>query len=212
MIVNIAVSLFRNRFINMGNDILAILALHLAAAITPGPNTLAVCCAASIGKRRDALAVAAGIALATGLWVAIALLGAGAVIAWNPRLLLGMRAFGAAYLVWVGVGFLLPRAVRSIGPAGGHPLLVGLLTGLTNPFSVAFWLGSFLAAIPETAPNHLYVRIFGLIVLQSAVWYSSLALLFSTILRGRNIAEMPLLRHVAGAVMITIGLNALIPA
>lgn len=193
------------------NNILTISGLHLAMAMMPGPNTFAICCVASAGSRRDGLSVAAGVITATGLWAGIALLGAGAVIAWNHQLFLGLRAVASLYLVWIGLRILVAPATLRRVLSGGQPFLLGLLTALANPFAIAFWLGTFLAAIPETAPDHHYARIFALIILQSLIWYSSLAILFSSALRGQSFHAAPVLRYVAAAAMIVIGLNALAP-
>ncbi|WP_196053513.1 LysE family translocator [Paracoccus lichenicola] len=180
-------------------------------AMTPGPNTFAICCVASTGSRRDGLSAAAGVVAATGLWAGIAMLGAGAVVAWNHQLFLGLRAVAALYLIGIGLRMLvLPLSPRP-ALAGGQPFLVGLLTALANPFAIAFWLGTFLAAMPATAPDHLYARIFGLIILQSLIWYSALAILFSTAMRGRTPGTARLLRYVTAGAMILIGLSALVP-
>ena len=156
------------------SSIFVVSGLHLAVAMTPGPSTFAICCAASTGSRRDGLSAAAGVVTATGLWFGIALFGAGTVIAWSNQLFL-------------------------------------LVTALANPFAIAFWLGTFLTALPATAPDHLYARIFGLIILQSLIWYSSLAILFSTAMRGRTFGTTRLLRGITAGAMIAAGLNALIP-
>ncbi|WP_237168372.1 LysE family translocator [Paracoccus shandongensis] len=180
--------------------------------MTPGPNTFAVCWVASTGSRRDGLSAAAGVVTATGLWIGIALFGAGKVVAWNHQLFLGLRVVAALYLIWIGLRMLAAPAVPRKGLGGGQPFILGLLTALANPFSMAFWLGTFLAAIPATAPDHHYARIFALIILQSLLWYSSLAILFSTALRGRTFGTARLLRYVTAGAMIAVGASALVPA
>jgi threonine efflux protein len=193
------------------SSIFVVSGLHLAVAMTPGPSTFAICCAASTGSRRDGLSAAAGVVTATGLWFGIALFGAGTVIAWNNQLFLGLRVVAALYLIWIGLRMLLVPAVPGKAKGGERPFLVGLVTALANPFAIAFWLGTFLTALPATAPDHLYARIFGLIILQSLIWYSSLAILFSTAMRGRTFGTTRLLRGITAGAMIAAGLNALIP-
>lgn len=192
-------------------NIFTILGLHLAVAMTPGPNTLAICSVASAGSRRDGLSVVVGVVVATGLLAGIAILGAGALIAWNRHLFLGLRVVGALYLIWIGLRMLFAPSVPQASIVKGQPFLVGLLTALTNPFSIAFWFGTFLAAVPASAPDHFYARIFGLIILQSLVWYSSLAILFSTAMRGRTLGTTRLLRYVTAGALILIGLSAIFP-
>ncbi|WP_347139058.1 LysE family transporter [Paracoccus sp. SSK6] len=196
---------------NLFANIFFIAGMHLAVAMTPGPNTLAICCVASAGSRRDGLSAAAGVVTATGLWVGIALLGAGAVIARNGQLFTGLRVLAALYLLWIGLRMLAAPQVRRAVPTGGRPFAVGLLTALANPLAIAFWMGTFLSAIPATAPVHVYAGIFALIILQSTIWYSLLAILFSSALRGRPFGASRLLRYVAAGAMIVIGVSALGP-
>lgn len=196
---------------NIFASLLVISGLHLAMAMTPGPNTLAICCTASAGTRRDGLSVAAGVVVATGLWVGIALLGAGTMIARNGQVFAALRVLAALYLIWIGLRMLTAAPIRHSMLAGRQPFLLGLLTALANPFSIAFWLGTFLAAIPAAAPDHLYAEIFMLIVAQSVIWYSLLAILFSSAMRGRSFAAARLVRYVAAGVLIVIGVSALGP-
>lgn len=196
---------------DISSSMIIVSGLHLAMAMTPGPNVLAICSVASAGSRRDGLSVAAGVVAATGLWAGIALLGAGAVIAWNHQLFLGLRVMASLYLIWLGLRMLIAPSVQHGTITRGQPFLIGLLTALANPFAIAFWLGTFLAAIPASAPDHLYARIFGLIILQSLVWYSSLAILFSTAMRGRTLGTARLLRYVTAGALILIGLSGIVP-
>jgi threonine/homoserine/homoserine lactone efflux protein len=103
------------------------------------------------------------------------------VIAQDSPFSLIFRIFTAAYLIWIGLRMLiLPAAWRSVS-GHGQPFLVGLLTGLTNPFAITFWLGAFLGIIPADAPGHVYVEIFTVIILQTMAWYSFLAVLLGSI-------------------------------
>ena len=145
-----------------------------------------------------------------GLQVGLHILGAGAVIAWNHHLFLGLRVVGALYLIWIGLRILTAPAIPKASIIKGQPFLVGLLTALTNPFAIAFWFGTFLAAVPASAPDHFYARIFGLIILQSLIWYSSLAILFSTAMRGRTLGTARLMRYVTAGALILIGTSAMV--
>lgn len=192
-------------------NVLFVSGLHLATAMTPGPNTLAICCTASAGSRRDGLSVAAGVVAATALWVSVALLGIGMVIARNDQLFAVLRFASAAYLIWIGLRMLAAPAIGQALMNHGQPFLVGLLTALANPLAIAFWLGTFLAAIPADAPDHVYAEIFLLIIFQSVIWYSFLAIMFSSIMRGRTFGATRILRYVVAVAMIVIGLSVLYP-
>lgn len=183
--------------------------MHIVLAMTPGPNTFAICCLASTGSRQAGLSAAAGVVAATGLWVGIALFGAGMAIVQDNLIFLILRYLTAAYLIWIGLRMLiLPAAWRSVS-GQGQPFCVGFLTGLTNPFAITFWLGAFLGVIPATAPSHVYAEIFCVIILQTMAWYFFLAILFSSAMRGQTFGAARSLRYVAALAMIVIGLNSL---
>lgn len=186
--------------------------LHLAVAVTPGPSTLAICCVASAGSRFEGLSVAAGVVTATALWVSAALMGTGAMIASHTQIVAVFRSAAAVYLLWTGFRMLAVPAVSRPAARPGQPFLMGLLTSLGNPLSIAFWLGAFLAAVPEDASNTVYVAIFSVIILQSVVWYFLLAMLFSSGLRIGFPGAARIARFVAAGVMIAVGLNILILA
>ncbi len=191
-------------------DILFICGLHLAIAVSPGPSTVAICCSASMVTRRAGLSVAAGIVTATGLWAGAALLGAGAVIAYHEHLLMILRLSSGIYLTGIGLRMLVMPPAWNSPRACGQPFLLGLLTALSNPVALAFWLGTFLTVIPATATNRFYAAIFALIILQSTVWYFLLAVLSSSVLPGRIFGAARSLRQIGAGTMILIGLNALI--
>lgn len=191
------------------SDILFIAGLHLAVAISPGPNTFAICATASSGSRRQGLCVAAGVVAGTGLWIAVAMLGVGAILSRHDGVLDVLRGAAALYLMGFGLRMLASPPAGFMGTRQGPSFALGLLTALTNPLAMAFWLGAFLAAIPADAPSPVYLGIFLVIMFQSAVWYSFLAVLFSSTLRGQGFPAARVLRFIAGAAMILVGLNVL---
>lgn len=121
--------------------------------LAPGPNLLAVASAALGAGRRQALAVAAGVASAVLGWVALATLGLAAFIALHPGVLVAMKLVGGAYLVWIAARAL--RAALAGGPValgGAAEMSVrtafvrGVLINVTNPKSAMMWaaLATFL--------------------------------------------------------------------
>ena len=191
-------------------DTIYICGLHLAIAVSPGPNTVAICCSASMVSRRAGLSVAAGVVTATGLWAGMALLGAGAAVARHEHLLVILRISSGVYLTGIGLRMLVTPPAWNSPRACGQPFLLGLLTALSNPVALAFWLGTFLTAMPPTATDRFYATIFALIILQSTAWYFLLAVLSSSTLPGRVFGAARSLRQIGAGTMILIGLNALI--
>lgn len=197
--------------VDLAASILVILGLHLAMAMTPGPNTLTICSVAGAGSRQDGLSVVAGLVGATGLWVGAALFGMMSLTTRHDEIYVAFQSSAAVLLIWTGVRMMAVSPRPSIRTGPRRPFIAGLLTGLANPLAIAFWTGTFLTAIPRTAPHSVYPLIFILIIVQTTLWYSLLAILSSTAMRGRTFAATRLLRVVAAGTMIVVGLDALLP-
>ncbi len=88
------------------SSLLAIAALVLVTAITPGPNNLVVMRKASRAGLIAALPSVLGVVCGSVALLAVVAAGAGfAFTAWPPlRLLIGIG--GAGYLVWLGLGLI----------------------------------------------------------------------------------------------------------
>ena len=72
---------------------------YLAAAITPGADTMLVLTRALDGRRKAWL-VGSGITLAKVTLLLMAFWGAGALISNNPTVLLAAKVFGSGFLVY----------------------------------------------------------------------------------------------------------------
>lgn len=121
---------------------------YLAAAITPGADTMLVLTRALDGRRKAWL-VGSGITLAKVTLLLMAFWGAGALIANNPAVLLAAKVFGSGFLAYrAWVLWNLSKAVNPSrrGKAFGD-LGIGFATGFTNPQPLAF----YLAIVPQVA-------------------------------------------------------------
>lgn len=115
--------------------------------LAPGPNMLAVSSVALSAGRRQALAVALGVATVVAFWVVLSALGLAAVIAVYPWLLTLMKLVGGCYLLLLAARALAAAlrggAVRlqpSAASAGGWDAFRrGALINATNPKSALMW-------------------------------------------------------------------------
>ena len=134
--------------------IASLIAFTFAAAllsVTPGADTLLVVRYAAGRGRSAGVAAAAGILLGVLVWGAIVAVGVAALIVASPTLFRTLQWAGAAYLIWLGVQLLLPRANRdpsTPGAKSGNPFLSGLLTNLLNPKVGVFYLAFLPPFIP----------------------------------------------------------------
>jgi threonine/homoserine/homoserine lactone efflux protein len=134
-------------------QILATLAAaQVVIAMSPGPNTLIVIHAATRGRRL-------GLAAASGIWpvgltfATLGLLGIGTVLTALPEIAEAMRIVCGLYLVWLGVK-AIRRSFAEGGPITGVPrrettaveaFRDGVITNLTNPKSIAYYVSIFTA-------------------------------------------------------------------
>ena len=171
-----------------GSFLAALFAVHLGAVATPGPNTLLVTNIAAMGARRAALWAAVGTGAGALVWVTATLGGASALFAAFPRLADGLRWLGGGYLiflggqalwsVWQSRGSERPRTIFAPNRAAAA-FRRGLVTNLSNPKSLAYYLSLLVASAAPEAP--LWVRIAGGAGMAaiSLCWYLLLAWTFS---------------------------------
>lgn len=155
------------------------------AVVAPGPNFFAVTHHAVTRSRRDAIAVVAGIGVATALWVVACVLGLGLVLERAPWLRVGLQWLGAAYLVWTGIG-LIRSALAAPGASAEAPAAArsagfrtGLLVNLSNPKSAAFYTSLFVVMLPADPPLALQAALPALLVPISLAWYGAVAVALS---------------------------------
>ena len=125
-----------------------------AAAISPGPNLVAVA-SRSLGAGRAAgRRVALGIAIGACLWALLSAAGTGALFARFPEALRALGLLGDAYLCWLGAKGLHSAwrgGTGVVGPADSRGRVAdvgyGLAVTLTNPKVALVWasLATFMA-------------------------------------------------------------------
>jgi RhtB (resistance to homoserine/threonine) family protein len=165
----------------------SVAAVNLLGAASPGPAFFVVSRTAVGQSRRAGLATGLGVSLATVIWAfgtihGLALLIAGA--AWLFRI---MQAAGAAYLIYLGWQAIrhaaepLPPALAEHGPAGNLAAFRrGFLTNMTNPKVAVFFASVFASVYGAGMPEWINLAVLGVIAIDEVVWYSLVALAFSS--------------------------------
>jgi threonine/homoserine/homoserine lactone efflux protein len=150
--------------------LVALAALIFVAAITPGPNNLAVLNAAANRGVAGAASAIAGVLLGSLALLALALSGLGALFTAQPRLRDYVSLFGCGYLVWLGAAMIVrslgdqPGETRVLTPSGIVPLAglqfanpkawtmvltaVAAARGTMEPAAAALVLAALFLAIP----------------------------------------------------------------
>ena len=126
-----------------------------------------------------------------------------------------LRFAGAAYLIYLGITLL--RAQHRGGDAaskaiGGTTLAkgfrTGLLTALTNPKGIAFFLSLFAVALPHDLTNgqRAFLLSGGFVI--ELTWYTLVSFAFSTsALRALYLRARTLIERVLGSALVLLGLR-----
>jgi len=170
------------------SDLAGVLAIWLLAVVSPGPAFLVLSQLAAGRSRAAALGAALGIAVGAAIFASLTLWGLAVVVTQIAWLGTALRICGAVYLVYLGLSLFnaaSPADAAEARPARANEdalagFRTGLLTALTNPKAIAFFLSLFAVAVPPT------LSLAGKLVLLGAGfgielgWYVLVALVLST--------------------------------
>jgi threonine/homoserine/homoserine lactone efflux protein len=101
-------------------DFLALAAVVLVAALTPGPAVTAIVARAITDGLRPAMAVNAGVVTGDLLFLLIAAAGMAAAARSMGNFFDVLRFAGAGYLTWQGIALWRARSRAALEPAGAH--------------------------------------------------------------------------------------------
>ena len=145
---------------------LVIAGAHFLALLSPGPDFFLIVRSAVINGARVASGVSVGIALANGVYIALAI-GGVAVLQQLAGLFALMKWAGCAYLAWLGWRFLNVRGTASASvehvAETGHAahaaradwwreLRTGFLSGILNPKNSLFYASLFSLGFGRETP------------------------------------------------------------
>ncbi len=139
--------------------------------LVPGPGMLFLLARGGGRGRRDALAAAVGVELASLVFVAATAFGLMAIVASSASALSVVKYLGAGYLVYMAIRAFRSRerldldtAAPRAASGAGRGLWDGFVVGITNPKVAVFFLAFFPQFVhPEVGPVSLQVGILGAI-------------------------------------------------
>ena len=199
-----------------------IFVVHVLAMASPGPNVLVVMRAALGDGRRAGVLAALGVASGATLWAGAALFGLSLVFAGSPMLTLALRALGGLYLLylgqrlWRGAGADAFASLEAAAAPNRHDDVraygQGVLTNLTNPKALVFYVSVFAALLPPAAPLWVKLGAIGIIAADATAWHIGLACFFST-RRARDLYGRikPWVDRIAATALAALGLRLLLP-
>ena len=201
--------------------LLPFLVTTLLLSITPGPGMLYIA-AQTVGRGRKAGWFSAiGTHFASYVHIVAAAFGLSLVLEAIPAACLALKVVGAAYLVWLGIRFLIAdQALADPHPVSRprshvRALRESFVVELTNPKSAVF----FLAFLPQftdqgaASPIWLQVMILGIVANLIFTLVEGSCVVFadrvSSFLRKSQSAGR-WMRRAAGSVLVALGVNLLL--
>lgn len=192
-------------------------AAQIVIAMVPGPNTILVAHAATRG-RRFGLAAAAGVFPVGLLWATLGLTGLGATFEALPHLAEAMRVVCGLYLLWLGIDTIRrsfraeTAAATSTPPPGlGAAFRAGVLTNLTNPKTIAYYLSIFAATGAHTLGPVEQAIALVMMPTISCLWYGLVAVTVASPPVARLLHDgRSRIDRLAGGVMVAFGLRLVI--
>ncbi|WP_421158226.1 LysE family translocator [Aeromonas dhakensis] len=194
-------------------ELLAVVAITFFAVISPGPDFAMVSRNSLLLSRRSGVLTALGIGAGVCVHVTYTLLGVGLLIQQSLWLFNLIKLAGAAYLIFLGIKMLRAKpatdemlaeqpALSSLGA-----LRTGFLTNVLNPKTTIFIVSLFMQVVQPQTPLAVQLGYGAFIVLAHAVWFSAVAIFFSTgSVRGRLLAVRHWIDRVFGGLLVGFGM------
>ena len=174
---------------------LALAAICLMGAISPGPSLALIIRNTVQGGRLQGVATGLGHGFGVGIYALITALGLALLITRTPWLFQVIQYGGALFLAWLGIKALLAKANSTLAadeshvPSSRRGALEGLAVSFLNPQLAIF----FVALFSQFVHQDTGWREGGLMMLTAggidALWYSLVALLLS---HGPVLAQLKL--------------------
>ncbi|WP_421143332.1 LysE family translocator [Aeromonas dhakensis] len=194
-------------------ELLAVVAITFFAVISPGPDFAMVSRNSLLLSRRSGVLTALGIGAGVCVHVTYTLLGVGLLIQQSLWLFNLIKLAGAAYLIFLGIKMLRAKPA-SAEVLAEQPVLsslgalrTGFLTNVLNPKTTIFIVSLFMQVVQPQTPLAVQLGYGAFIVLAHAVWFSVVAIFFSTdSVRGRLLAVRHWIDRVFGALLVGFGM------
>jgi leucine efflux protein len=145
----------------------------------PGPNSLYVLTIASLKGWRAGAWASLGIFIGDAILMIGVALGAATLLNSSPSTFNFIRMLGAAYLAWMGYGFIRDgigrwRGAKGVTSSDGgahylntlHPSLAALTLSLTNPKAIFFFVSFFAQFIQPGYAHPVHTFLYLALVLQ----------------------------------------------
>jgi RhtB (resistance to homoserine/threonine) family protein len=192
------------------------LLVHLLAVASPGPDFIVAVKNSLTYSRKTGLYTAVGFGLGIGVHTLYCMAGIALVISKSILLFSLIKYIGAGYLIYIGYkSFKARMSPVSIGNSEQKPdisalaaVRIGFLTNVLNPKATLFFLSLFTLVISPTTPVVIVGAISMLMVINTIVWFSLVAVFFTNSrIRSGFDSYQSIFNKVFGSLLIVLGLK-----
>ena len=153
--------------------------------ISIGPNILAIIGTSMERGRGDGVRLALGVGVGSGVWATLTVVGLTTLIAAYAELVIVLKVFGAAYLLWLA--FKAFRAAASVDDVARpkaskarNLFLQGMAIQMTNPKAALHWIAIVSLGLGSDAPVWAGVALVISATFVSVCGHLAYAITFST--------------------------------
>jgi len=166
-----------------------IAAVHLLAAVAPGPDFAIVIKQSITYGRRTAVLTSLGVGLGILIHVSYSLLGIGLVISKSILAFSLMKMLAAAYLIYIGIKALRTKPYdeenpfdisEMQAPDSKQAILTGFMSNGLNPKVALFMLSIFTVVISPDTPTLIRAGYGLYMAFASGFWFTLVACFFSS--------------------------------
>jgi threonine/homoserine/homoserine lactone efflux protein len=179
---------------------LALLGLWIAGIAAPGPDVLVILRSSSLGSRRAGVLTAVGVMTGNLLWITLSLTGVTVLIGQDGTVQRVLQVAGALFLGWLGVGGVraglaartrvpagartgsadgagagLPQSSPGRAPTPARAFGLGLVTNLSNPKAIVFFVALFANVVPAGARWWESLFVLVLLLAVGLAWFTAVA-------------------------------------
>ena len=181
--------------------------IMLMGAMVPGANTAIILRNTLQGSRRSGFITAAGMACALGIHVLLSVVGLSALISETPTLYHAIRWLGSAYLIYMGIVYILTRRAadtEETAPQSRHPFVAGIMVSLFNPKILIMFIAIFSHIVADVESQWMQLLYCITPVIVEFSWLSCVILLLTqpSIQRGLHRIRTQMERVIGGGLIL----------
>ncbi|MEK7461987.1 MAG: LysE family transporter [Patescibacteria group bacterium] len=193
-----------------------VLLIHLLAVASPGPDFIVAVKNSLTYSRKTGLYTAIGFGLGIGAHTIYCMAGIALIISKSILLFNGIKFVGAGYLIYIGYKSLrarslpisMEKSVQQSDISAFAAIRIGFLTNVLNPKATLFFLSLFTLVISPDIPVSVVGTISLLMVIDTMVWFSLVAVFFTNpLVQAKFDSYQSAFNKVFGSLLILLGLK-----